>query len=71
MKIVIKKQGKCFYVDPTDKPGSTRVGMGGTMDAAIADFVRIYQGELGLEITVDESAQPAELGRRRREFKKR
>jgi hypothetical protein len=72
MKILIKKYGDSFAVDPIDAQGSPRMGVGRTMDAALADFLRIYQKELGItEITLDDKATQTELRRRNRELKKR
>lgn len=66
MKILIKKVGTKFCVDPVLRSGSPRVGWGSTMDAAMGDFLRAYQEELGIEIVLDASAEPAEKERRRR-----
>ncbi len=71
MKIEIRKYGNGFAVDPISEPGSPRMGVGRTMDQALADFLRAYQNKLGLHIEVAESAQPAELARRKRELAKR
>ena len=71
MRIKIYKLGSGYMVDPIDKPGSPSCGRGRTMDQAIADFIRIYQKELGLEIEVDGSAMPTEMRRRQRELRKR
>ena len=72
MKIKISKQHGWFVVDPVDSPGCPYMGRGHTMDAALADFLRIYQKELGIEeITLDDAAQKTELARRRRELAKR
>jgi hypothetical protein len=72
MRIQIKKYSGGFSVDPIDRPGSPAMGVGNTMDAAIASFFRIYQKELGVtEIILDADAQRTELARRKRELKKR
>lgn len=71
MKIRIHKQESQFVVNPVDKSGSPACGKGRTIDAALADFLRIYQKELGLEIEVDLTAKRAELDRRRRGLNRR
>lgn len=71
MKITISKRSGDFIVDPVEQCGAAFRGYGRTMDAAIASFVRYYQKDLGLDITVDGSALPAEMARRRRELSKR
>jgi hypothetical protein len=71
MKIRISKTGDTFEVDPFELPGSPYVGRGRTMDAAMGDFMRLYQDRLDLKIEVHESAQPAEMRRRQRELSKR
>jgi hypothetical protein len=66
MKIVIRSHGKnSIEVDPVEKPGACAVGRGKTIEEALGNFLICYQKELGLEITVDESAQKAENKRRR------
>jgi len=71
MYLMIRKEGETFIVDPQGRRGAYRIGMGRTMDAALADFLRGYQKELGLDIEIEDSAWPAELARRKRELKKR
>lgn len=71
MRVVIKKFGTSFEVDPVDLPGSPGVGRGPTMDAALGSFLRQYQQQLGVEIEVDSSAQQTEKARRYRELRKR
>lgn len=71
IKIEIKKIGNRFCCDPTERPGSPKMGWGPTMDAALGDFLRVYQEELGIEITVHETAVPAETQRRRKALSSR
>lgn len=71
MKIKIFKFDYGFEVQPDPCIGSPYVGRGHTVNDAIANYIRIYQHQLGLEITVDESAWPTELRRRERELRKR
>jgi hypothetical protein len=66
MKVVIKSHGKGqIEVDPVELAGSPTVGRGKTIEEALGNFLISYQKELGLDITVDESAQKAENKRRR------
>lgn len=64
MKITVSKQGKTFIVDPTNLPGSPRVGVGYTMMAALGDFLIGYQKELGLQIEVSQECLKTEAHRR-------
>lgn len=60
MKVVIRERSKGWLeVDPVEFPGSPAVGRGSTIEEALGNFLICYQKELGLEITVDESAQKA------------
>jgi len=64
--VEIRKESALFVVDPKNLPGSPSIGRGVVFDSALGDFLRAYQKELGLNITVHESALPAEMARRRR-----
>lgn len=70
MKIVIYKNGDEFTADP-DTPGQPPVGRGKTMEEALGNFLRAYQRELGVHITVHSSAWDDELKRREEELSKR
>jgi hypothetical protein len=71
VKIEIKKIGNRFCADPIDRPGSPQCGWGSTMDAALGDFLRAYQDQLGVVIEIDETAQKAETERRRKALSSR
>lgn len=71
MKIKISKSGNRFLVDPLERSGSPRIGVGASMDAALGDFLRSYQEELGVEIELDPSVESAELARRKRSLSSR
>lgn len=71
MKILVKKVGTKFMVDPIDLSGSPQMGFGSTMDAALGDFLRCHQERLGVEIILDETAQKAEKERQRRELSRK
>jgi hypothetical protein len=75
MVLTISKIDKTFMVDDRSKPGSPMVGYGRSFREAIGDYFHNNQTELedrfGIRFAVDESAQAAETGRRRRELAKR
>ena len=64
MKIQISKEGEGFVADPIEKPGSPMVGRGVSIEDALGNFLINHQNELGLELVLHPSAQPAELKRR-------
>jgi hypothetical protein len=71
MKLTISKHGRRFMVDDPTRTGSPVVGWGRTMLEAIGSYFHGNQDDLNIEFEVDESAQPAEMRRRRRELSKR
>jgi hypothetical protein len=71
MLLKISKEGRQFVVDDFSRPGSPIVGYGRTIKEAIGDYFHGNQVELDIAFAVDESAQPAETRRRRRELSKR
>ncbi len=56
MKVVIKREGDGFCLDPVDLPGSPYVGRGETLVAAMGNFMSLYAKELGLKIEVEPEA---------------
>lgn len=70
MKILIRKSGSRFIAEPSTS-GACRIGVGSTMDAAMGDFLRGYQKELGVEIILDDSVQKTEVERQRRALSSR
>jgi hypothetical protein len=64
MKLMVRQQNGRFEVDPVNLTGSPKVGRGATLLEALGDFLILYQGELGLVLDVDASAQAAEQQRR-------
>lgn len=56
MKVVIKREGDGFCLDPVDKPGSPYVGRGPTLVEAMGNFLSLYKDELGLKFEVTPEA---------------
>lgn len=71
LNLTIAKEGDMFVVDNPSVAGSPYVGRGRTMLEAIGRYFHNNQTELGINFTVDETAQPAEDRRRARELAKR
>jgi len=71
MRLKISKENGMFVVDDPKRSGSPPVGRGHTMLEAIGSWVHHNQDYIGISFAVDETARPAELGRRRRELRKR
>lgn len=71
MKVQVRKVGTKFIADPIGSSSSPACGLGSTFDAALGDFLRVYQQELGVEIVVHETTEKTEAERRRRELSKR
>ena len=44
------------------------MGIGSTMDAAIGDYLRNYQQELGVNLVIDASCKKTENDRKRRQL---
>ncbi len=67
--VIEKEEGGSFVVGETTQ--GALVGRGRTMDAAMADWLRVHATRLAVVIEVADTAVPAELARRRREMAKR
>jgi hypothetical protein len=66
MNIVIKKAGSKFIASCAE--ASFKMGIGSTMDAAIGDYLRNYQNELGVNLVIDASCKKTETERKRRQL---
>lgn len=64
MKIKVTKRGGQFVADPVELAGGPVVGKGESITEALGDFLIHYQGQLGVSIEIDETAEQAERERR-------
>lgn len=72
MRIYIDQDENGFEVGDLDASGAAKVGRAETMDAALGDFLRSHQRELGItEIQLNSGAQATEMRRRETELAKR